>query len=641
MNNSWLGKTAYAALFVVLLPAVLMLWAMRLDGLVPLPVYGSPLMGGVVVLLGAALVLGGTGALWHYGRGLPMSPYPPEHFVSRGVYRYLHHPLYVGAVLIAAGLSLALRSPAGLWIVTPTLAAAAAAWVLGFERAATCARYGEAMTSPRFSLAPDRDDSPSRWQRIALYPILFLPWVVLYEAVELLGVPHDAVSAWQGWDQALPVLPATELFYLLAYPVALAVPWLAQRQRDLRWFVIRGWTATALIIPLYLLLPLVATAKPVVGDGVLQTLMQWERVGDQPVTAFPAFHVVWTVLAAVILGRRWPRLIPLWWLMVAAVSVSCVTTGMHASMDVLAGLAISLVVILIDRVWQAVRGWAERVANSWREWDFGPVRLINHGLFAALGSWLGLLLMVTLAGPAHLWGLLGLAAASVAGAALWAQLMEGSPQLLRPYGYYGSVLGTMAGVAVAAALGADAWLLWAAFAIGGSLAQAIGRGRCLVQGCCHGSECPGWLGIRYQHPRSRVTRLSTLGGTPLHPTQLYSAGWMLLVTLLLLRLWLLGAGLQFIVGSYFLLTGLGRFVEEHYRGEPQTMVWAGFRLYQWLALTFLLVGGVITMLGWRPAPALSSPTGETIVAILAFGVVTYVAYGVDFPRLNIRFSRLV
>ena len=35
------------------------------------------------------------------------------------------------------------------------------------------------------------------------------------------------------------------------------------------------------------------------------------------------------------------------------------------------------------------------------------MRLINHGLFAALGSLLGLLLMVSLAGPGNLWALLG------------------------------------------------------------------------------------------------------------------------------------------------------------------------------------------------------------------------------------------
>jgi prolipoprotein diacylglyceryltransferase len=192
-----------------------------------------------------------------------------------------------------------------------------------------------------------------------------------------------------------------------------------------------------------------------------------------------------------------------------------------------------------------------------------------------------------------------------------------------------------------APLGGEVWPLMAAFAVSASLAQAIGRGRCLVQGCCHGREAPERLGIRYWHPRSRVTRLADLGGRPLHPTQLYSAGWMLLVAAVLVRLWTLGAGLQLIVGLYFVLTGLGRFVEEHYRGEPQTRVWGGFRLYQWLAIGFVGGGAAVTTLGWTPAPAIAWPTPTALLAISTFAVLAYVAYGVDFPKLNARFSRLV
>ena len=82
----------------------------------------------------------------------------------------------------------------------------------------------------------------------------------------------------------------------------------------------RGWIAMAFIIPVYLLLPIVATAKPVEGSGPIEMFMRCERTYDQPITAFPSFHVVWAALAATIYGRRWPRLSPLWWLIVAAIS---------------------------------------------------------------------------------------------------------------------------------------------------------------------------------------------------------------------------------------------------------------------------------------------------------------------------------
>jgi len=635
-----LGKVGYAALFLVGLPLALARWAVRLDELVRLPAVDVPQIGWVLAAFGVALMVAGTMALWRHGGGLPMSPYPPSRYVVAGIYRYLRHPLYVGAVALAAGLSLAWRSPAGLWVITPTLAAGVIAWVVGFEHAATTARFGVLPTA-WLTLPPAVHTPPTPSDRWSVYLLLLLPWLLLYEAVEFLGVPPDAVSAWQAWDAALPVLPWTEALYLLAYPLVLAVPWCAATRADLRTFVLRGWVAMAIILPLYLLVPLVAEAKPVPGDGMWVTLMRWERLYDAPVTAVPAFHVVWTMLATAVVLRRWPRSAPLGWLLVLGVSASCVAVGMHATLDVVTGLAIGGVLLFLDRWWEALRRMTERIANSWHEWRVGPVRLINHGLYAALGGTLGLLAMLTLAGPAQRWPLLGFALAAVLGAALWAQWIEGSPQLLRPYGYFGSVVGSLFAVAVAQLAGADIWPLWAALAVGGSLAQAIGRGRCLVQGCCHGSECPAWLGIHYHHPRSRVTRLSTLGGRPLHPTPLYSAAWMLLVTALLWRLWVVGAGMQFVVGSYFLLTGLGRFVEEHVRGEPQTATWHGFRLYQWLAIGSVVGGAMITSLGWHPAPLLVAPSLDTVAIALGFGIVSYVAYGVDFPGLNMRFSRLV
>ena len=426
--------------------------------------------------------------------------------------------------------------------------------------------------------------------------------------------------------------------FVVVLPVVLA--WWAWR-RDIRWIVTRGWLAVALIVPLWLVLPIPATAKPVPSDGPLAELMRWERAWDQPLTAFPAFHATWAVLAAAVFARRWPRARWIWWLIALAIGASCVTTGMHATADVVAGVTVAWLVAHAERLWEAVRTWAERVANSWREATLGPVRFLSHGAWAAAGAWCGVALVIVTAGPAALGPALALAAAAVVGAALWAQVVEGSPQLLRPYGYYGAVLFACLGFVAADLAGYSGWLLAAAFGVGGSVTQALGRGRCLVQGCCHGKACAPWLGIRFTHPRSRVTRLSTLGGTPVHPTQLYSMGWMLAVAVVLARLWTLHAPLPFIAGAYLFLVGLGRFVEEHLRGEPQTAVLLGLRLYQWLAVVFVVAGLVVTTLPGAPAPPPSVPSARDLVVLTLSTLVVYAAYGVDFPRLNRRFSRLV
>ena len=135
-------------------------------------------------------------------------------------------------------------------------------------------------------------------------------------------------------------------------------------------------------------------------------------------------------------------------------------------------------------------------------------------------------------------------------------------------------------------------------------------------------------------------RLSALGGLPVHPTPVYSMIWMVLVGVVLLRLWALAAPLQFIAGTYFILVGLGRFVEEHFRGEPQTSVIAGLRLYQWSAIAFVVGGAVLTTLRPTAAPPATAFDPRILPIALVVGAIVYVAYGADLPASSRRFSRL-
>jgi hypothetical protein len=585
------------------------------------------------------LMAAATRDLWVHGRGLPASPFPPERLVTRGVYCIVAHPIYLGAVITAVGVSLATQSASGLWVVSPVLALSAIAFVVGFEQDSTRRRYGT-LPAPLVRLPGDTDEPPSTSERVAVYLRVFLPWYVLFEAIEYLGVPPDARSIYFEWDGSLPVIPWTEVIYESTYAFALLAPLVAARRSDLRRFALGGIWATAIIIPLYLLIPLVAEAKPVPGEGFLETLMALERLHDQPVTAFPSFHVVWACLAARLYASKWPRLGWFLWMFAAAQAVSCVTTGMHAAADIVAGFGAYVLVAYGEAIWRRVRDAAERLANSWREITIGPVRLMSHSIYAGVGGAIGFTVAAALVGNQNIPWLFAMTVAVPLGSALWAQFVEGSPQLLRPYGYFGGVFLVIA-VAMAAGLaGADAWRIFVAFGIGSCFGHAIGRARCMVQGCCHGREAPVFVGIRHQHPLSRVVRLTSLGGVPLHPTALYSMIWMTVVGLALLRLWFIGAPVEFIGGSYFILVGLGRFVEEHFRGEPQTSVIAGLRLYQWLAIAFVIGGAVATTLG-PTAPSAVAPLEPQLLLLAAgLGAIYYVAYGVDFPGSSRRFSRL-
>lgn len=639
-NPSIIGKTLYGLLFVVALPAVLIAWAGMTERSVPLPAVGLPSTGLAIMICGAALMVSGMIALIVYGQGLPMNAYPPRRYVMRGAYKLTSHPIYTGFSVLWIGLAMATHSASGLWLVSPVVILGSVALVQGFEKHDLSRRFGSSIEKPLISLPENEWTWPSLWEKLSVYLLVLFPWLVLYQAVRLIGVPQDAVIAFLPFERKLPVSEWTELIYASTYVFVLLAPLVAKTKRDLRQFSISGLVATALVTLLFIAIPLIAPPRPFEPQGLLGRLLVWERALDTPAAAFPSFHVVWALLAAKVYAARMPSLKLIWWGWAGLISLSCLTTGMHAIVDVVGGLITFLLASNIQTVWEKIRRLAERIANSWREWRWGPVRIINHGLYAALGAFISLSLVGTLTGTAYIIPMLIIASAILITSAIWAQVVEGSPNLLRPYGWYGGVLGAVLGVLIAKLWGTDSWLLAGACSVAAPWLQAIGRLRCLVQGCCHGREAPGGIGIRYTHPRSRVCKLSSLAGTPVHPTPLYSILCNVVIAIIMARLWQLHARISLIIGIYLILTGLGRFVEEAYRGEPQTAITAGLKLYQWMAIFSVLAGVSVTMIRDAPgAPEFQFNWGS-IIAAGCFGLFACVALGVDFPNSNRRFARL-
>jgi len=289
-----------------------------------------------------------------------------------------------------------------------------------------------------------------------------------------------------------------------------------------------------------------------------------------------------------------------------------------------------------------VLGWTESLANSWTAWRLGSARVINHACFAGLAGGVGVFLAVLLAGREQLAAAAVLGLAGIAGAAVVGQLMVGSSRgLSRPFGYFGGLLGMLVAGLVMLPFDAAMGRVLAAFAFAGPWIQALGRLRCLVQGCCHGAPVaaadPGIV-ITNQH--SRVA-LAGLQGTRIYPTQLYSILGNLAIAAVLVGLWSWRARLTLVGGLYLTLAGLVRFIEEGYRGEPLTKVIAGLHSYQWFAVGMVLTGLLVMML---PAPAAPRINVANLVPALGMGAVFFVvcgcALGVDFPDSRRRFSRL-
>lgn len=635
------GKILYGGVFTVILPAGLILWASRAERGIMLPPFSSLPLGVVLSVLGLAVMASALRVLWQKGGGLPMSPYPPERFVSSGIYRIIAHPMYTGFSLLCFGVSFLTGSRAGLWLVSPAVVLFSMMFVAGHERERLIERFGEDLPRPFLRLPAASKERPAVHDRVSVFLLVFLPWLMIYEAVRFIGPPPDALNGYLPFEKILPVWQWAEALYISVYPFVLLVPLVAGTSGDLRRFALRGLLSTGLVTLLFLTVPLVAPPRPFTTEGIFGAMLAFERQLDTPYCAFPSFHVIWAFLAASVYVRRQPRLGIVWWGWAVLVSLSCILTGMHAAVDVAGGILIVLLVSNLDHLWEFIRRATEAVANSWKEFTIGPVRIMTHGAYAAVGMIAGVIILGVLTGPAMLPFIVLLGVCSVIGAGIWAQIIEGSPVLLRPYGYYGSLFASILACLVLSLAGYDGWLLMAAFAVGAPWVQAIGRLRCLVQGCCHGRPSPIFVGIRYMHPRSRVTRLSDLGGVPLHPTPLYSILSNVVIGVLLMRLWELHAEESMIAGSYLILSGLCRFVEESYRGEPQTPVIGGLRFYQWVAMEAILLGALFTSI--QTPPVLISPqySSTTTVVALILGLVAWFAFGIDFPRSNTRFSRLV
>lgn len=632
-----IGPLAYGAFFVVVLPILLAAWAVTLDRRIVLPVIGVPAGGVVIALAGALLLVAAVVTLRVRGGGWPMSPYPPTRFVTSGVYALVGHPLYLGSILVTLGLSIAFGSAGGVWIVTPVLTAACIVFVWGFERERTEELFGS-QNPPLIHKARGTETAPTRSARGSFYFLVLLPWFLVYEAINRLELPPDAVSVVMHWDSLIPVIGWTELIYFSTYPLVLLVPFAARSGRDLRDLTVRAWIATASSAICYLVVPTVFQNKPF-PQTRFAPMLEWERAFDASNTAFPAFHVIWAMLALDTYVRAFPRLEPWRWPIVLLTAASCLTTGMHAVADVIFGLMLGAACLHVDRVWGVVLRGAEKLSESRAEWRFGPLRLINHGIYACVAVVIGVAMAIALAGERHRGSVVLVAGAIIIGAALWAQLVEGTPALSRPFGYYGGVLGAMFAIAIVSFSSQSGWLLLAAYGAAAPLIQATGRLRCIVQGCCHGRPSAS-CGVRVWHPQSRVVSIAGLGGVPLHPTAVYSIAMNLCFAVLLWRMWIAHAPLTFIAGAYLILSGLGRFIEEHYRGEPQTKVIAGLRLYQWMSIGSLIAGAILTTIPSSAAPEPASLSGMSLAAASLSGLFAFIAYGMDFPASHRRFARL-
>jgi protein-S-isoprenylcysteine O-methyltransferase Ste14 len=621
-NNQVIGKLLYALVFLVFLPAGLWFWAKYTGEIISFPVIESKIPGTILLVTGGSLMLWGMFALYRFGNGLPMNAYSPPKFVTKGPYRLFRHPIYWGFGMITVGYFIFSGSASGLWLVTPVTIMGMFALVLGFESIDLKRRFPDQFIRTVLDYPENKNDVADLRDRLTC-----LLWVGSY-----LVISNFVVDKWHGMVppsfsdplNLIPV-PGNSVVSFLSPVFLIAAPFVLKSKAILREWEVSGFIALTYLVFIALLYP---------GIGA-----QYFPVDGQ---------VIFTVQAFLLFISAKAMFKQSGVIAVSSAVIALLLSGIQiisCRMPMLS-LAISVLIFLLSanytRIWIFLRNTAEKIANSWKEWTFGKIRIINHGVYVGYGAFLGILLCGILAGKDYSFAILVFMIICLVFAALWAQIIEGSPKLKRPFGYYGSLVGIPFGILVVWAMDCNGWVVIGVSSIAMTWVQANGRLRCLVNGCCHGrrSDNP-MVGIRYFHPRSRVCNISGLKGELVHPTQLYSILWLTVVGLLLLALWNNGCSSPFIFGLYLILTSLGRFVEEAYRGEVQTPVLGGLHLYQWTAIVVMIIGIIMTTVQIDPVIIHPGFNWESVWAGLIGGIFVFFAMGVDFPNSNARFSRLV
>lgn len=636
--NSILGKALYGSLFCALLPFLLVLWASNVT--LTLPVGDWPLAGWLLLIAGLGIMAWAMLNLWKNGKGLPMNAYPPKHFVITGAYQLFRHPIYVGFCATCAGASILTKSPAGLYLITPIVIVLCWALIIGYESPDMKKRFGNQTHQPLFGLPPSSIEKATINEKFGAALLLFGSWGILYELVIFLGISTNSFDTFFSFEKNWPVIPWTVALYVIIYPVAFSTPFVCKTKKELRDFVVNASLTVGLGIFLQFVLPLYASPKEILSTGIFESLIALEKSIDGPAGAFPSFHVLWAFVAA----QGWSTFLGRWkWAgygLAGLISLSCLAIGVHSLADVASAMLLSVIILHKETIWAKIQKTSEKIANSWHAWSIKGLRIINHSLYAGLAGLVGIALASLFIDDGLI--LITITFCTLLGGALWGWWIEGSSILLRPFGYYGALIGGLVGVLLCQLFfHFSITNSLVVFALASPATQGIGRLRCLVQGCCHGKISESGNGIVYRNDHSRVCRISGLKGKVIHNTPLYSMISNLVIALILWRLWYGDAGAMLIAGLYFILSGAARFVEEQYRGEAQTKVIYSLPIYQWLAITSIIFGAVISTFPTDASIKISTDwNAQKLLAVAIAFFMSAFAMGMDFPKSKVPFSQL-
>jgi hypothetical protein len=98
------------------------------------------------------------------------------------------------------------------------------AYVVGFEDERTEIVFGPQDYKTFLSLSPAVNVPPSGRKRISAFLLIYVPWILIYGAFIIIGIPKNAFSINISFEKNLPVSEISEVFYLFTCLFAILIP---------------------------------------------------------------------------------------------------------------------------------------------------------------------------------------------------------------------------------------------------------------------------------------------------------------------------------------------------------------------------------------------------------------------------------
>jgi membrane-associated phospholipid phosphatase len=115
---------------------------------------------------------------------------------------------------------------------------------------------------------------------------------------------------------------------------------------------------------IYAAFPLIVKQRAFIPHTFPGRLILFERSIDGESGALPSCHVIWAFLSAAYFSKSFPRFKWVWYAFAVLISLSCITTGNHSILDVVAGFGTFIIVFYRRHIWNYILHMAEHFSYS-------------------------------------------------------------------------------------------------------------------------------------------------------------------------------------------------------------------------------------------------------------------------------------